>query len=651
MKKKIVFVCLVFLNLLGYSQNNQFLWQNFGPSANQILHYTNTGRVSDFKIVNNGKVMLLSASSAGIWRSVDSGKTWACTSENLPGGANSIEYDEKNGLIFIDFSIYLNGLFKNGFYSYGVFFSDDFGLSWKPTSLIFLPEQLTYIVDIKINKITNELFVLTSDKLYSSKDNGKTWSIVFDAVEHELLEMAILLNNQIVIGGINCLFISKKNNKKFENILPDSLINNTKVKVAAYNNTFWASVQSNNFDKNIIVKSTDFGKTFDIYKHNLSVKWYVNEIFAFNDSLIFVGGIGLRYSTDAGKTFNTITGRFHADIRSVYLPDNKTYNEFYISTDGGLFYTNNAKNFKIISKFSLFQLYSVSVSQQDSFVLLCGAHDNGTLKRDKFGKWLHVLSGDGSGVFVSDSADFMAAYVSKRLSVFRNNKWSYLNVSNSYLGLNPVQNKYYKNIVYAASFSKKRNAGSVLKSVNYGLVFNEDTSTSYGVGLISAINSYCDSSQSFLYASSFFWNDFYFSLYLSSVINDSLKTHRILKINTNSALKITDIFSDFTVGEIYIVFDGFINDKKIWFSNNEGLDWQNLTYNLPNVPVYSVIYIKNLNKLLIGNDWGVYVLVDDKWQRFGENLPFVPVTDFSLNSVTNELFISTYGRGIFVLKL
>lgn len=649
MKKKIVFICFVFLNLLMFSQNNQFLWQNFGPSANQILHYKNTGRVSDFKVVNDGKIMLLSAASAGIWRSVDSGKTWICTSEYLPGGANSIVYDKKNELIYIDFSIYLNGLFKNGYYSYGVFYSDDFGLSWKPTGLTFLPENLIYITDIELSA-SGDLYVLSSKKLFVSENQGKTWKVVFEVEEEELLKMAILKNNQIVIGGVNCLFISKKNRYKFENILPDTLINKTKVKVSAFENTFWASVQSNNFGKNIILRSDDFGETFDVFKHNLSVKWYVNEIFAFSDSLLFVGGMGLKYSTDGGENFHSISGRFHSDIRSVYLLDNKDFNEIFICTDGGLFYTKNAKNFSLLSKFSLFQLYSVSVSQQDSFVLLCGAHDNGTFERDKFGSWRHVLGGDGSGVFVSDSADFKAAYVSRRLAVFHNNKWSHLMFTNPYLGLNPVQNNYYKNIVYTASYSKKRNAGSVLKSTNFGIVFNEDTSTSYGAGIISAINIYNDTAQTFLYASSSFWSDFYFSLYFSKFKNDSVKTNRILKKYTNSASKITDIFSDFNESKIYIVFDGFISDQKVWFSNDGGLNWQNLTYNLPNVPVYSVVYLKKFQKLLIGNDWGVYVLENDTWERFGENLPFVPVTDFSFYKPNNELFISTYGRGLWTCK-
>lgn len=649
-----MFVFFLFVNLLIFSQNNLFFWESFGPNASEIISYKNTGRTLDIQFVNNNKILLLASSTSGIWRSLDSGKTWTCTSENLPGGVNNIAYDEKNNLIFIDFSIYLNGLYNNGHYSYGVFVSDDFGETWQATSLTFEPSERTNVADIKISNDKKQIiYVLTNNSLLKSNDLGTTWKDIFLDTENELLEMSVLDNNDLIIAGENCLYVSVNKGRKWENVLPDSLQIKSKVSVTAFENTFWASVY--NYKKpseNVVIKSNNSGKTLFVADHNLNIRFFVNEIIAFSDSIVFVGGKGLNLSVDGGETFQRINGNFHQDVRHVFLPDTTNLDKIYVSTDGGLFYTKNRKNFKIVSKMSLFQLFSVAVSQQDSFLLLAGAHDNGTLQKDLNGEWKHVLGGDGGGVFVNDSNSFKVAYASKRLAVFNANinRWAYKGFKNQHLGLNPMQNPVYGNIVYAATYSNKNQKGAVLRSINSGSSFVENNYTSYGIGFISAIEAVNDSVETIFYASSTIWGNNALAFYKSSFSQDTLLTERLLFLKTVAPLKIVDIFIENKTVDIYIVFDGFIADQKIWHSSNNGQTWDNLTFNLPNIPTNTVFYFDDLGKLLIGNDWGVYVLEGDEWEQFGENLPYVPVTGIDYNYAIKKLFISTYGRGIWTMK-
>jgi hypothetical protein len=72
---------------------------------------------------------------------------------------------------------------------------------------------------------------------------------------------------------------------------------------------------------------------------------------------------------------------------------------------------------------------------------------------------------------------------------------------------------------------------------------------------------------------------------------------------------------------------------------------------LPNVPIHSVLYdhgdAAGLT-LYAGTEIGVYATHDGgaTWERFGDGLPFVRVTDMFLSRNSDLLRISTFGRGI-----
>lgn len=76
--------------------------------------------------------------------------------------------------------------------------------------------------------------------------------------------------------------------------------------------------------------------------------------------------------------------------------------------------------------------------------------------------------------------------------------------------------------------------------------------------------------------------------------------------------------------------------------------WQNISYNLPNVPIRTAT--TDLYGIYVGTNIGVYFKYygDNDWVFISQNMPVVPVTQIRVehDNDARYLYISTYGRGI-----
>ena len=82
--------------------------------------------------------------------------------------------------------------------------------------------------------------------------------------------------------------------------------------------------------------------------------------------------------------------------------------------------------------------------------------------------------------------------------------------------------------------------------------------------------------------------------------------------------------------------------------------WENISSNLPDIPVNAIQVNAVVSDIFyIGTDVGVFVTNDDgiSWQDFEPGLPNVVISDLALNSTSDILRASTYGRGMFEIQL
>jgi hypothetical protein len=102
---------------------------------------------------------------------------------------------------------------------------------------------------------------------------------------------------------------------------------------------------------------------------------------------------------------------------------------------------------------------------------------------------------------------------------------------------------------------------------------------------------------------------------------------------------------------IYVTLGGLVNGSKVYRSTNGGMTWTNLSFNLPNVAVHSIVLAGN--KVFVGTDISVYHLTADQstWTDVGDNLPHTPVTDLLYDSSTGIITAGTFGRGVWERKI
>ena len=126
---------------------------------------------------------------------------------------------------------------------------------------------------------------------------------------------------------------------------------------------------------------------------------------------------------------------------------------------------------------------------------------------------------------------------------------------------------------------------------------------------------------------------------------DTLRT-QLEAAGYNRALKITDIEVDkLNDDKVFISVAGVSPNAKVFKTANGGTTWANITYNLPNVPAFSIKQ-DEFGGLYLGTSIGVYYKEVDNnyWVPFYNGLPPVPVTQIELSA--NRVHISTFGRGL-----
>lgn len=106
-------------------------------------------------------------------------------------------------------------------------------------------------------------------------------------------------------------------------------------------------------------------------------------------------------------------------------------------------------------------------------------------------------------------------------------------------------------------------------------------------------------------------------------------------------------------GHVWITFGSWQKGEKVYYSDDAGDTWTNLSYNLPNIPVNCVFHHAYGNdRIYIGTDLGVFYLDknSEEWMPFNDGLPRVIVSELELDPQGN-LLAATFGRGIWEVSI
>ncbi|MBD80702.1 MAG: hypothetical protein CL840_17440 [Crocinitomicaceae bacterium] len=658
-------------------------------------------------------------SQGGIWKTSNSGKSYTPINNNLPILRISdiaidptdpdIIYLSVGDYAYLGVALATDGRKRNTHYGLGVYKTTDGGKTWKPTGLSYKQTDFdqSLIRRVFINPDDNqELVAAGISGVWKSKDGGDNWSQTLNEIMWDLEINSENSNSLIASSG----YIS---NLKVGNaaIWKSTDFGDTWKKanapIAAQNEVQRVELTISTSDTNRcyavscamdrgfygFYKSLDGGSTWDT---TMTIKTGINmltwddgnqsggqgtyDLFVYSDAVnpdrVFVGGINVWGSDDAGATWDGVSYwlRYygftpHADQH--YMSYNPLDKKYYLCNDGGIFRTDSIKigswedtdsvpGYQFPTKWEdvssgmqITSLYRVGISQNNSGYLVAGAQDNGTFYRKANKKWSNINGGDGMDCFIDRNDPNHVVVSSQYGNIART-----LNGGNSRaqrITPSTGENMGWTTPLLAHPTSTNfylggENVHQFISRWNWNQLGTLPGGTKAPISAMDI----SDSNETHLVVTK---RVDYINKYNAQVFktaNGGTKWENITQGLPDSLYFTSVKIDDRDPKIMWVTTGGFIDGVKIFETRDGGANWKNISRNLPNIPVNCIEqdeYSGN-NAVYLGTDVGVYYTNDSlsTWQLYSKDLPNVIVSDLDMHYKERRLYCSTFGRGVWSVE-
>ncbi|WP_299213701.1 T9SS type A sorting domain-containing protein [uncultured Aquimarina sp.] len=583
------------------------------------------------------------AAFGGIWKTTDGGQSYTNLNDNLPHTAVSdIIVDSANPDRII---IALSDIVWYGPPGIGIYESNDGGVSFAPTNLTFtLPQNIRiYEIDVNPNN-ADEFLVATSDGLYRTTDYFNTTTKIINA-NIRAVRYSINSNDAYAGGSSGQFYLSTNNGQSF-NLNNDFGSGQVRISVSTKSNSGYVAI-TNGSTLNV---SSDFGQNFSqktLPESNCVVSFANN-----SDSNIVVGNFECYASSNEGDSFQATTqwlGQnglpfIHVDQRNIYT--NPLQSDFiYYCNDGGIFrYSVSNNSFaNLSSDLFITQYYDIAISQTDPNILGAGSQDNGNVTRNSNGSWQsYEPTADGMGQEI-DFNNPNNRYYAIQNGALR--KW----VNGTRTFISPPGED--GNGAWETPFKLDPNNSNRI-IIGYNSVYASDDQGTNWTIIGNNVSPSDDLEQIAIAKTN---SD---KIYASRFNVVYAKDPTNLNWSSNST-PLNQYISDLEVhptdeNTVFISYGGYTNNGKVYKSTDGGINWENISYNLPNIPILSLeTYDTQAGSIFIGTYNGVFFLENEtqEWKKYG-CLPNTSVNDIEIQYLNEDkIFIGTHGRGIFEASL
>ncbi len=681
-------------------------WTPAGPYGNSTLF--GIGRVNCIAFhPKDSLTFYIGFGQGGIWKTTNGGESYSPLGDNLPIlRVSGITLDPNNPEIlyisladfaYIGYDLYTADRKRNTYYGIGVWKSTNGGKTWQQTGLKNqLSEGLTSITrTIWVNpQNSKEVIVVGTKGVFKSFDGGDTWSNkVLDKMTSALVQHPT--NSNILFASAVYVASTKQGEagiwksedagntwKALTTGIGKTTVQRVELAISPSNpNLIYAVSCDNNNGFEGFYKSSDNGETWQksVFRGNLlSTSYNATGGQGFYDlcimvhpnkpQTVYVGGLILNETTDGGNTWRQATGytTIHPDQHAFgYNPLNKT---IYLCNDGGVYATKEiiANTFtnlswKFVSKgVNATSCYRLGLSS-DGTKILTGAQDNNMFLSQSEGSWTSEFDGDGmegafskNYIYGSSQYGFISFYNlndanKQQIAVFPP-------ASNNDIGewTTPfVINEKSNQLIIAGGNIHKLDIAQDRTKLNtisnfkiYGTTRYPQVSTALAVPKSDANTIYiAKKATPLLKQSAELWRTINNGEFWENITNDIYKDSYV------TYLTVDDNFPD----RVWATLSNFEEGKKVFYSSNGGKNWENISYNLPNLPANTIVYQSDneTDILYVGMDIGVYYLVEGtkEWKPLMSNLPNVIVHELEINTNTKKLYAATFGRGIWMTDL
>lgn len=660
-------------------------WVSLGPAASHFGGWAFgdvSGRITGIARDSAGAIYISSA-AGGVWKTVNGGLSWTNLFENAgtqPTGALAVDPNDSQ-VIWVGTGDFATGC--EGYFGIGMLRSADGGATWESrngagagalddvsafSSVVIDPRNSSRIVAGGVIRGCTSGQQM-SGGLYVTSDGGQTWSKKISGTPvHEIAQDQ---GNRDIFWAATEQGIFKSTdsgqtwNKQTASGLPSSGTGRTELAVSpADGNYVYALFGS----PNEFWRTTNGGASWTRMSSGNDACdgqcWYNMTLAVHRTSpnVVYRGNILIYKSTNGGANWTALTNgwgssqQVHQDIHAL-LVDPVAPNKFYVGGDGGMWSSADGGGtfVNMNAGLNLFLFYAIDGQQSAPGVVCGGAQDNSSLVRTTGNVWdLQAVTGDGF-ICAIDPTDPNYAYIT------------------SYPGSYPVVNRSTNGVL--GSFSNITGPGSGINSgdrIAWVTPYTLDPNTPRTL---------------------------------------LLGTHRIYRSVDHGSLWSpvgpadmtraggTLAVVEFNRSDSRVAYAGS-SDGKIWRTPDNGINWSDITSNLPDFPVNDVagdpedparalavlggfnhahlyewqagrgswvalggglpnvpantVLMKTGTEIYVGTDVGIFRSTDGgaTFDPFMNGLPQgLVVTDLKFNRQANLLTAGTYGRGAYQISV
>lgn len=661
-------------------QSTNGAWTNLGPIA---LPNNGTGQPNGMGRLNcvglhptDTAIIIVGASNGGIWRTTDHGATWLSNSDTLVSmQVSNIRFDPKDpNIVYAGTGDRDAGNRSQA----GVLKSTDAGISWQKANT-----GMGNVIAgmLAINPFdTDTILAATSRGIYRTTNAASSWTRVSSNTRHYKDIVFMPGNPQIAYATEGGRFYRSSNHGASWTQITSGIASGTRgvigVTPADSQYVYFLLCQGSVFQG--MYRSTDGGLNFSTrsttpnimdYSTNGSGNsgqaWYDLDVAVDPDDkdVVYGGGINIFRSTDGGSTWTINAdwvGRgvdaIHADQHALEFSDDGK--RLYSGNDGGIYYSMKGNNWiDISSGMAISEVYKIGQAKYNSDAVICGYQDNGTAIYYGGNNWITEIGGDGMECIV-DPADGQYMYGALYYGSVRrstNGGSSFGTIArNGSNGINESGAWVTPYILHETDpntmFIGYRNlwrSSNVRSTPNSSVSWTKISNNLGGTNNSTLrVLEQSDANTDILFMARADRK-----LFLSTNINDSIPTWTNLTSNLPVNAIITDIeCHPFKDSVVYM-----LQNRKIYKSTDLGQNWTNISGNLPNVTLRTLVYDRFSNEgIYVGGTPGIYYKDSamTNWVNFATGLPTdVSVTELEIQYDTlipalSLLRAATYGRGL-----
>lgn len=699
-----------------------------GIKARSIGPAGMSGRIAHIEVVeSNIDIIYVGSATGGLWKSVNCGTTWKPVFDDQPvSSIGAVEVFQKNSsIVWVGTG---EGNPRNSVgVGNGIFKSIDSGKTWKFSGL----ENTEKIHRIVLHPSNPDIAYVAAlgttwgenpeRGVYKTINGGKSWEkilyidkktgcadLVMDPANPNKLIAAMWQHRRwpwfFKSGGPGSgLYITFDGGENWKEItsedgLPKGELGRIGLGIAQNSpNIVYALIEA---EKNCLCRSEDGGESWKIVNTNPGVNsrpFYYADIYIDpeNENRIYSLQSRLKVSEDGGKSFQPIRSRIHPDHHALWIhPDDGSF--MIDGNDGGVSISyDRGKTWRFVQNLPLAQFYHINIDMELPYNIYGGMQDNGSWRGPssvwenggiRNYHWLEVGFGDGFAT-LSDPLDSDIGYSMSqqgylmRFNLITGEKKDIRPPSpsdsvelrfnwNAALAIDPFD---AKTIYYGSQFvHKSKNKGENWIVISPDLTTNDPDRQKQDEsgGLTYDVTGAENYTSIFTIAPSPLKEGI---IWVGTDDGNVQLTKDGGKSWKNTVANIPDLPSNtwcshiepsnFEAAAAYAVFDDHRRSNwktYIYKTEDYGRLWKRLSGNNPvkkdEQEEWGFAHVirqdpVNRNLLYLGTEFGLYISFNDgnNWMKWTHGVPTVPVRDLIVHPREHDLVIGTHGRAAIVI--